>query len=122
MDEGATGFPLIFLPMVTYASGTATGAVAIADLNGFGKPDLAVVNYDNSFGSTGSVTVLLGNGDGTFQPPVSYPVLGAEAVAIADVNGDGKCDLVGDRQYVCLRAVRQRRWNLPTGRGLCHRR
>lgn len=61
--------------------------VVAADFNGDGKLDLAVT--DNSF------SVLLGNGDGTFQKPVnfSYSGLGV-AVATADINGDGKPDLV----------------------------
>jgi len=61
-------------------------AVALADLNGDGKPDLVVV-------SDGAVSVLLGNGNGTFQTPVSYP-MGGFSVALADLNGDGKLDIV----------------------------
>ncbi|MGB7333499.1 MAG: FG-GAP-like repeat-containing protein, partial [Terriglobales bacterium] len=90
-----------FQPAVSYSSGGMnTTAVAIADLNGDGKLDLVVVNpcsisYGCSVGP-GEVGVLLGNGDGTFQPAVIYSSggLADESVAIADVNGDGKLDLV----------------------------
>jgi hypothetical protein len=88
---------LSFAPVVTYASGNEPSSVAVADVNGDGKPDLVVVNYvvGNGNGS-GSVGVLLGNGDGTFQTAVTYGSGGYEAVsvAVADVNGDGKPDIV----------------------------
>ena len=68
--------------------------VVLQDINGDGKPDLVYTTYD------GRVAAALGNGDGTFQTPVSYQVgtpnygLGPGNVVVADVNGDGKPDLV----------------------------
>jgi hypothetical protein len=86
-----------FLPPVMYfAGGSYTSSVAIADLNGDGKLDLAATALVGQSNSDGSVGVLLGNGDGTFQPVVAYDSGAAQAqsVAVADVNGDGKPDLV----------------------------
>jgi hypothetical protein len=88
-----------FLPPMTSISGCLPWAIAVGDVNGDGHPDLVVANwYQGCTGtfSTGEVSVLLGNGDGTFQAPVSYSSGGFQAlgIAIGDVNGDGKLDLV----------------------------
>jgi len=79
-----------FLPATTYATGTHPNSVAIGDLNGDGKPDLAVADSDG-------ISVLLQNpaAPGTFLPRTVINVGGsASSVAIADLNGDGKPDLV----------------------------
>ena len=73
-------------------------SVAVADVNGDGKPDLVVATecYNSSNCSNGGVDVLLGNGDGTFRGAPVHGSGGYEAysVAVADVNGDGKPDLL----------------------------
>jgi hypothetical protein len=73
-------------------------AVAVGDFNGDGKADLVVTNYSNigfPFLEGTTVSVLLGNGDGTFQPPVEFAAgSGPLPVAVADMNGDGYLDLV----------------------------
>jgi uncharacterized repeat protein (TIGR01451 family) len=70
--------------------------IFLADFNGDGKLDLAVFMPGNASNSvSGEVRILLGNGDGTFQPPV-VTTLAASAVALApgDFNGDKKADLI----------------------------
>jgi hypothetical protein len=70
-------------------------SVAIGDLNGDGKPDLAVTNSEASGGGPHTVSVLLGNGDGTFGVYSDFDTGSAPVfVAIGDLNGDGRLDLV----------------------------
>lgn len=89
--------PLFLTPALYDSNGWAPQSLAVGDLNNDGKPDLVVANLcapDCTGNST--VGVLLGNGDGTFQLAVSYDSggIGAVSVAIADVNGDHKPDLI----------------------------
>jgi hypothetical protein len=88
-------------PAVAYGSGGLYADwVVAADLRGIGRLDLIVANCGSVLnnicvGTNGGVGVLLGNGDGTFQPAVSYAqAFGVAAVAAADVNADGKIDLL----------------------------
>jgi hypothetical protein len=66
--------------------------LAVADFNGDGSADVAVTNADDS-----TVSVLLGNGDGTFTQAPGSPIAGFNynpvQIATADFNGDGKPDL-----------------------------
>jgi uncharacterized protein (TIGR03437 family) len=70
-----------------------TTSIAAVDLDGDGIPDLLTLSQVNSAIPQGLYS-LLNNGDGTFQPAVPLNIPGSEALLIADVNGDGKPDLV----------------------------
>jgi hypothetical protein len=83
-------------PVIYKTGGSDASSEAIADVNGDGHPDLVVANQTchSSTCHDGGVSVLLGNGDGTFQAPVTYDVSDSTAIAVADVNGDGRPDLL----------------------------
>ena len=77
-----------------YAAGPEPVSVAMADLNGDGKPDLAISHFGSVFRSN-TVSVLLNDGRAGFGSKRDYPVAeGFGRIAIGDVSGDGKPDLV----------------------------
>ena len=81
-----------FQSHVDYATGSGPDAVNVADFNGDGKVDLAVVNAGQGFGD--SVSVLQGNGDGTFKPRAIFPAgMSATSLTSGDFNADGRPDL-----------------------------
>jgi hypothetical protein len=98
LNQGNGTFHVLVDPLATSAVGIAAG-----DLNGDSKLDLVVLNQDAGPGavSAGSVSVLLGNGDGTFQAPVSYGLVNGQydypvsgVIALGDVTGDHHLDIV----------------------------
>ena len=79
----------------TFATGIDPRMAVIADVNGDGRPDLLVANVGESPDFVGSVSVLIGTGDGKFVKGAEYPT-GTRSVALAvgDFNADGRPDLV----------------------------
>ena len=90
-----------FAPPASYTVGTNPYDGALGDFNGDGKPDLAVANN-----STHNISVLLGNGDGTFGAKTDYDV-GQQAygVVITDLNSDGKLDIVAETSFSLTEGV-----------------
>ena len=73
-----------------FSAGQQPQGIAVGDFNMDGKPDIAAANS-----GSGDISVLLGNGDGTFQPAVNYASGGPSplALAVGDFNNDGIPDL-----------------------------
>jgi len=72
-----------------FGDGTAPSVLLTADFNGDSNADLAALQPVSA-----NAVVALGRGDGTFQTPSVYPAAGPVDLAIADLNGDGKLDMV----------------------------
>jgi len=90
MYPAAAWAAVTFASAVHYGAGSKPDSVAIGDLNGDGKLDLATANT-----ASNNVSVLLGNGTGTFAAAVNYAAgAGAGSVVIRDLNADSKLDLV----------------------------
>lgn len=83
--------PGTFLPAVSYgiASGDVSQSILLTDLTGSGTSDIVI-------GGLSTVTVLLHDpaNPGKFLPATVYSAAGANEVAVADINGDGKPDIV----------------------------
>jgi hypothetical protein len=69
-----------------------TFGVVTGDFNGDGKADFALDDWNRD-----KISVFLGNGDGTFKAPANYPLVISpfSSLVVADMNGDGKPDIVG---------------------------
>src|SRR5262249_4283247 len=91
MPQAAADCPSVFAPPAHYGVGLEPYAVAIADFNNDGRPDVATANYSNH-----TISVRLGMPSGTLSPATTTISTGANpsAIATADFNGDGKPDLV----------------------------
>jgi hypothetical protein len=83
----------------SYVVGSYPLSVAVGDFNGDGILDLAIADQ-GSVALTGTVSVLLGNGDGTFRLVATLDAgSGANSIVVADFNGDGKPDIVTTNFY-----------------------
>ena len=78
-----------FTPL-TYRT-TPASNVVVADFNGDGHADVAVL--ETSADATSAGSVYLGKGDGTFQPPLPFGSPHADLLVVGDFNGDGHADL-----------------------------
>jgi FG-GAP-like repeat/RTX calcium-binding nonapeptide repeat (4 copies) len=93
-----------FKPAEAVSVGTgpycAPVSVTIADVNADGIPDLVTADGNFNYAIGNTVSVMLGNGDGTFGPPQSFTVGNQPSgVAALDVNGDGLDDIVTSNAY-----------------------
>src|SRR5947208_5180350 len=87
--DPALAAALFSAPYHTYDVGSYPASVAIADFNGDGRPDLSVANQ-----ASGSISILLGSGDGTFETLTPVAVGSSPtSLAVADLNQDGRADL-----------------------------
>jgi len=81
-----------FQGAVNYAVGTFPRSIGVGDFNADGRPDLAVANINAA--GPGTVSILSGNGNGTFATAVNYGVgNNPQSLAVGDFNADGRPDL-----------------------------
>ncbi len=83
-----------FEPAMFFPAGNGPTAIAEGDFNGDGRIDLAVADSGDANGQGQGVSILLGNGDGTFAPPEFFETDEyASSIVAGDFTGDGVLDL-----------------------------
>ena len=82
-----------FWPATDFVVGNHPDSLVVADVNGDGRPDIITANGEGWSGP-GSVSVLLGRGDGTFETAKTFPTAqGPKGIVVADFNGDNHPDI-----------------------------
>jgi hypothetical protein len=124
-NGGATGYYVAlgngdgtFATATFTSTGTELYSVQLADLNGDGKLDLVIDDVPLAYGSGYQVSTAKGNGDGTFgDPSVILTNYIVSNISIADINNDGKADLVLSSEEVENTSVSTGSILLITGNG-----
>lgn len=107
-----------FQPYVNYDAGSDPASITTGDFDGDRVIDIVTANRgDWTINYRGSVSVLLGNGDGTFKQKVDYDTggSGSYSVATGDFNGDGWTDLVAANFWSRSISILLNVYGLPTG-------
>jgi len=110
-------------PPILYSAGLLPAGVVSVDVNGDGKPDLAVAGGDG-VASYFSLTTLINRGDGTFTNPVTFPVLQYPYSAVTgDFNSDGNMDIATtslNPDWRRFGSPGKGRWHVSNPSGLSH--
>lgn len=103
LGNGDGTFKLSYTYYFENLGNVSFGVPVVGDFNGDGKLDVAITAQGVGSPGPGPVEVFLGNGDGTLQNPVQYTsTYGGQYAAVADINSDGKLDIIVNGVSVLL--------------------